>query len=136
MGTLSQLAPTAVEDDEIVFRLSDTEHEYTDVKVWFDVELAPDGQSELGMAEVEGGWELRLALPDLDCLEYLFDVDGTLAPDPGNPDRVEGAFGPHSWLAMPGYQPPAWLDVDARARTAAPADPGRDRRRGLGAGRS
>ena len=82
MGTLSQLAPTAVEDDEIVFRLSDTEHEYTDVKVWSDVELAPDGQSELGMAEVEGGWELRLALPDLDCLEYLFDVDGTLAPIP------------------------------------------------------
>ena len=51
-------------------------------------------------------------LPDLDCLEYLFDVDGTLAPDPGNPDRVEGAFGPHSWLAMPGYHPPAWVDVD------------------------
>ena len=40
MGTVSQLA-TAVEDDEIVFRLSDSEHEYTDVKVWFDVELAP-----------------------------------------------------------------------------------------------
>ncbi len=107
MGTVSQLA-TAVEDDEIVFRLSDTEHEYADVKVWFDVELGV----ELGMGHVEGGWELRLALPDLDCLEYLFDVDGTLVPDPGNPDRVEGAFGPHSWLAMPGYQPPAWLDLD------------------------
>ena len=51
------------------------------------------------MLEVEDGWELRLDLPDLDCLEYLFDVDGTLASDPGNPDRVEGAFGPHSWLA-------------------------------------
>ena len=71
------------------------------------------GRVELAMTEVQGGWELRLALPDLDCLEYLFDVDGTLAPDPGNPDRVEGAFGPHSWLAMPGYQRPAWLDVDA-----------------------
>ena len=111
MGTVSQLA-TAVEDDEVVFRLSDTEHAYDDVKVWFDVELAPDRQSELGMAHVEGGWELRLAVPDLDCLEYLFDVDGSLVPDPGNPDRVEGAFGPHSWLAMPGYQPPAWLDID------------------------
>ena len=112
MGTISQLG-TAIEDDEIVFRLSDTEHEYTDVKVWSDVGLAPDGQSELAMAEVEGGWELRLGLPDLDCLEYLFDVDGTLAPDPGNPDQVEGAFGPHSWLAMPGYQPPAWLDLES-----------------------
>ena len=111
MGTVSQLA-TAVEDDEIVFRLSDTGHEHTAVKVWCDVDLAPDGPSELAMAEVEGGWELRLGLPDLDCLEYLFDVDGTLAPDPGNPDRVEGAFGPHSWLAMPGYRPPAWLGLD------------------------
>ena len=111
MGTISQLA-SAVEDDEVVFRLSDTEHEHTDVKVWSDVDLAPAGQSGLAMTEVEGGWELRLGLPDLDCLEYLFDVDGTLAPDPGNPDRVEGAFGPHSWLAMPGYRPPAWVDVD------------------------
>ena len=112
MGTVAQLA-SAVEDAELVFRLSDAEHEHTDVKVWFDVELAPERQSELGMVQVEGGWELRLGLPDLDCLEYLFDVDGTLVPDPGNPDRVEGAFGPHSWLAMPGYRPPAWLDVDA-----------------------
>jgi enterochelin esterase-like enzyme len=111
-SSTSVLAPTSVEDDQVVFRLSDTEHEHDDVKVWFDVDLAPDRQSELGMAEVEGGWELRLGLPDLDCLEYLFDVDGTLVPDPGNPDRVEGAFGPHSWLAMPGYRPPSWLDVD------------------------
>jgi enterochelin esterase family protein len=116
MGTVSQLA-TAVEDDEIVFRLGDSEHEHTDVKVWFDVDLAPDTQSELGMAEVQGGWELRLGLPDLDCLEYLFEVDGTLVPDTGNPDRVEGAFGPHSWLAMPGYEPPAWLHADAAPGT-------------------
>ena len=65
------------------------------------------------MAEVKAAGELRLKLPDLDCLEYLFDVDGTLVPDPGNPDRVEGAFGPHSWLALPGYRPPGWLDAEA-----------------------
>src|SRR6478735_2634503 len=109
MGTASGIAPTAVEGDEIVFRLSDHEHQHGEVKVWFDVELGV----ELGMAEVEGGWELRLAMPDLDCLEYLFDVDGVMAPDPGNPDQVEGAFGPHSWLALPGYRPPAWLDEPA-----------------------
>jgi enterochelin esterase-like enzyme len=113
MGTVSQLAPTAVEDDWIVFRLSDPDHELAEVKVWSDVELAPEQQSDLRMAAVEGGWELRLGLPDLDCLEYLFDADGTMAPDPGNPDRVEGAFGPHSWLAMPGYEAPSWLDLSA-----------------------
>src|SRR4051794_36798694 len=109
MGTVSSLAPTAVEDGEIVFRLGDPGRVHGEVRVWCDFELGV----ELEMTEVEGGWELRLGLPDLDCLEYLFDVDGTLAPDPGNPDRVEGPFGPHSWLAMPGYQPPAWLTLDA-----------------------
>lgn len=109
VGTLSELA-SAVEDDEIVFRLSDPTHEHDEVRVWCDLELGV----ELVMTEVDGGWELRLPLPDLDCLEYLFDVDGELSPDPGNPQLVEGAFGPHSWLGLPGYQPPAWLDSPAR----------------------
>src|SRR4051812_49074076 len=114
MGTVSELA-TAIEDDEIAFRLGDPDHRYVEVKVWCDLELAPDGQSELDMAEVEGGWELRLPTPDLDCLEYLFDVDGSMTPDPGNPELVEGAFGPHSWLGLPGYEQPAWLDEPARS---------------------
>src|SRR3954462_12457258 len=111
MGTVSELA-TTVEDDEIVFRLSDPEHEHDEVKVWGDLQLGV----ELGLAEGDGGWELRLPMPDLDCLEYLFDVDGDLAPDPGNPELVEGAFGPHSWLGMPGYEQPAWLDEPALPR--------------------
>jgi enterochelin esterase-like enzyme len=111
MGKVSELAPTAVEDDVIVFRLNDPDHDHGDVRVWFDVELGV----ELGMAKVDGGWELRLDRPDLDCLEYLFDVDGAMAPDPGNPQQVEGAFGPHSWLALPGYTPPAWLEEPAVA---------------------
>jgi enterochelin esterase-like enzyme len=110
MGTLSELAPTAIEDDDLVFRFRDPRHECDAVKVWCDLELGV----ELDMAEVEGGWELRLPLPDLDCLEYLFDVDGERAPDPGNPELVEGAFGPHSWLAMPGYEPPGWLHEPER----------------------
>jgi len=107
MGTVSELA-TAVEDDQVVFRLSDPGHAFAAVRLWSDVALTPD-PGDLELARSEGGWELRLPLPDLDCLEYLFEVDGTLAPDPGNPDRVDGAFGPHSWLPMPGYEPPAWL---------------------------
>jgi enterochelin esterase family protein len=117
MGTArpatEELAPTAIEDEELVFRLNDPAHEHDAVKVWCDLELGV----ELDLVEVEGGWELRLPLPDLDCLEYLFDVDGEMSPDPGNPELVEGAFGPHSWLAMPGYESPAWLHE--------PAQPGR-----------
>jgi len=37
-----------------------------------------------------------------------------LGPDPGNPERVEGAFGPHSLLPMPGYRPPSWLGLEPR----------------------
>ena len=109
MGTVSELAPSGVEADALVFRLADPDHAHRDVKVWFDVELG----LEQAMRPVPGGWELRLPLPDLDCLEYLFDADGAMAPDPGNPDQVDGAFGPHSWLALPGYQPPGWLDERA-----------------------
>ena len=69
------------------------------------------------MATSRAAGSCGIGLPDLDCLEYLFDVDGTLVPDPGNPDQVESAFGPHSWLAMPGYQPPAWLDLDGAPGT-------------------
>jgi enterochelin esterase family protein len=112
MGTVSELAPTAIEDEEIVLRLGDPGHELERVSLWVDLVRPPQWPDDLAMQPVDGGWELRLALPDLDCLEYLFEVDGTMAPDPGNPDRVEGAFGPHSWLAMPGYRPPAWLDLD------------------------
>src|SRR3954452_20745968 len=113
-SSTAELAPSAIEGEEIVFRLKDPEHDFDGAKVWFDLELAPDGPGELAMAEVDGGWELRLPMPDLDCLEYLFDVDGTMGPDPGNTDLVEGAFGPHSWLAMPGSRQPSWLDVDPR----------------------
>jgi enterochelin esterase-like enzyme len=113
MGTGSELAPSGVEADALVFRFADPEHAHDEVKVWFDVELGV----ELAMSRVAGGWELRIPLPDLDCLEYLFDADGELAPDPGNPDQVDGAFGPHSWLALPGYRQPGWLD--------APTVPGR-----------
>jgi enterochelin esterase-like enzyme len=104
------LPPTAVEGDELVFRRADPHHELTGVRVWCDLDLGAD----LAMAEVPGGWELRLPRPDLDCLEYLLEPDGgSPEPDPGNPLRVEGAFGEHSWLPFPGYAAPAWLDGPA-----------------------
>jgi enterochelin esterase family protein len=110
MGTSAAIAPTAVEGEALAFRLSDPEHALDEVAVWLDLVRPANWPSDLAMSPAAGGWELRLPLPDLDCLEYLFECDGATVPDPGNPDRVEGAFGPHSWLALPGYAPPAWLD--------------------------
>src|SRR3954454_2941832 len=99
MGPDATLAPTAVEDDLVVFRLADPERAHQGVTVWLDVVPPAGWPDTLAMEAVEGGWELRLPVPDLDCLEYLFEAGGAMAPDPGNPDQVDGAFGPHSWLA-------------------------------------
>jgi len=109
-ATTRELAPTAVEDGAIVFRLGDPEHELVEVRVWLDLVTPANWPDDLAMDEVAGGWELRLPVPDLACLEYLFEAGGDLAPDPSNPDQVDGAFGAHSFLPMPGYRPPVWLD--------------------------
>jgi enterochelin esterase-like enzyme len=68
-----------------------------------------------------GGWILVIDRPPLSRLEYLLEFrypDGhdEMGTDPGNPRRVDGAFGPKSVLEFPEYAPPAWL--------SAPADPG------------
>ena len=118
MGTAQpatgELATTSVEDDEVVFRLADPDHEREQVTLWLDLVLPAQWPKDLAMTAVDGGWELRLPFPDLDCLEYMFDAGGGLGLDPGNPDQVDGAFGPHSFLAMPGYEPPAWLEAEGR----------------------
>lgn len=101
---------TAVEDDEIVFRLADPAA--PSVSLWSDLNLV-DKQ----LAKVEGGWELRIPHPPVDRIEYLFDVAGQLTVDLGNPRVVPGAFGDHSWLPLPAYVEPAWL-----TREHAPGD--------------
>lgn len=104
-----------VTDTEVCFRLADPEHDLTDVWLWHDVDL-PDLGHEL--AAVPGGWELRWPRPPVDRIEYQFTASHPVLGDhraflidPRNPLRVEGAFGAHSWLALPGYRPPAWLDL-------------------------
>ena len=116
-------------------RYADPEHHAEQVSVWAHLRLG-----DTTMARVEGGWEVRLSDLPVDRLEYLLDVDGRLRPDPGNPHVVPGPFGDHSWVALPGYREPAWLEPRAGAGRAGAADPlahgGRaDRRRDLVAGR-
>lgn len=104
---------TTVEDDVVVFRLPDREGEVDGVRLWSDFDLG-DTDFTPGAA----GWELRMPigkLPPVARLEYLFEVTrdeetGSVL-DPGNPLRVGGAFGAHSWISL-GYRPPAWLAVE------------------------
>lgn len=105
---------SAVEGAEVVFRLPDPEHALAGVHLWQDLGIADD---KLDFDRVGDGWELRLARPSVHRLEYLFEVrDGAGAVssrlDPTNPLVVGGAFGAHSWLKLPGYVAPDWVDIE------------------------
>lgn len=95
---------TVLDGDTVVVRYADPAHAADSVRLWSEVEVA-----DPALVAVDGGWELRLTDLPVDRLEYLLDVDGSLALDPANPRSVGGAFGDHSWIALPSYQPPAWL---------------------------
>lgn len=102
---------STVTPEAVVFRMPDPDHTMIAVSLWSDVEL-PDVGVPFG--RVPEGWELRIPLPRLARIEYLLELRGTgggitRVLDPGNPLRVPGAFGEHSWLPMPGYHAPSWL---------------------------
>jgi enterochelin esterase family protein len=96
---------TEVEGNDVVVRYDDPEHAATHVGVWAHVRLR-----DVSMARVPGGWEVRLTDLPVDRLEYLLDIDGEMRPDPSNPRLTPGPFGDHSWIALPGYREPEWLD--------------------------
>ncbi|WP_432944984.1 alpha/beta hydrolase [Kribbella sp. CA-253562] len=101
---------SAVEGAEVVFRLADPEHTLPGVRLWEELGLAAE---QLEFKPVEYGWELRLPRPSVHRMEYLFDVaDEGMRTDPTNPRVVGGAFGEHSWLPLPGYVEPAWIEVE------------------------
>ncbi len=105
---------SAVEGAEVAFRLDDPEHDLSAVRLW--VELGLPGES-LDFDEVAGGWELRLPRPTVHRMEYLFEVTGADGEhartiDPSNPQLVDGPFGEHSVLELPGYTAPAWAEIE------------------------
>ncbi|MGO9078857.1 MAG: alpha/beta hydrolase [Streptosporangiaceae bacterium] len=125
-GLLPRTAATA---DAVTFRLADSRP--ARARVWLDLDhhgRPPD------MVPVPGGWELRIARPPVQRLEYLFAVtypDGAEAMicDPAAP-RAAGPFGDHSVLTFPGYREPGWLAAPAVAGSVsehearAPGPPG------------
>jgi enterochelin esterase-like enzyme len=110
VDTVEQVAATTVQADRIVFRYPDPHGVVEGVRLWTDLDL--DLGEDPDLTRTGTGWELSVPLPRLDCLEYLFDVAGEgMVTDPGNPQVKDGAFGPHSFLALPGYREPRWLDL-------------------------
>jgi enterochelin esterase family protein len=106
---------SGAEGNELVFRYADPEGELTSLRLWQDIGVPGD---QLDFSRVDGGWELRLPRPSVHRLEYK--LEGVLGSgehwsglDPTNPNVVGGAFGDKSWLALPGYQVPAWTEVES-----------------------
>jgi enterochelin esterase-like enzyme len=106
-------SPT-VEVSAVVFELADRRRRLAGVRLVEEI-----GQpGPLDFARVTGAWRLSLPLPEVDRMEYLFEVRDhnghrTTITDPGNPRLAPGAFGEKSVLEFAGYQPPQWLQAEA-----------------------
>src|SRR5215218_9725032 len=95
-----------VSPDRVLFRLQD--HGFTSVRLQQELERPRSGP---GFARGDGHWELEYRRPQVDRMEYRFEVDGDSICDPENPRRAPGAFGDKSVVEFPGYAPPAWLEA-------------------------
>ena len=109
------MSPVRIRDDQILFRLSDPERRYATVHLAADLGIAGNGTGKR-FRRSGRGWSLAVPRTDLDRIEYQFEVrhmDGgrEWLCDPGNPDRVGGAFGDKSVAVTPGYAEPAWLEA-------------------------
>lgn len=97
-------------DRSATFELVDRPRRLTGVRLVQEIGLA----SRLDFARIRDAWRLRVGLPNVQRMEYLFEIrdhrgDRTTIPDPANPRRAPGAFGEKSVLELDGYTRPAWL---------------------------
>ena len=103
----------SVDGDTVAFRYPDPDRRLLGVRLQQDVRLPGD---RLEFVRSQDDWVLTVPRPDVDRMEYAFELrhaDGgsQWVTDPGNPERVRGAFGDKSVLLMPEYVPPAWTSA-------------------------
>jgi enterochelin esterase family protein len=99
-----------VDGDTLAFRCPDPGRRLRGVRLQQDVRLPGD---RLEFVRSQDDWVLTVPRPDVDRMEYAFELqhrDGgsEWVTDPGNPERVRGAFGDKSVLLMPEYAAPTW----------------------------
>lgn len=100
--------------ETLTFRMPDAERRLRGVRLQQDVRLPGE---LLGFERDGDSWVLTVPRPDVDRMEYSFEVQlegggSEWICDPGNPLRVGGAFGDKSVLELPGYHAPTWLDAE------------------------
>lgn len=111
MPTSAVATGPEVTETTVTFRFSDPDHALSGVRLSQDVRVPGD---RLGFARDDDGWTLQLSRPDVDRMEYLFELrhpDGGTEHvlDAANPVRSRGAFGDKSVVQFPGYEQPDWL---------------------------
>jgi enterochelin esterase-like enzyme len=101
-----------VDDAGVTFHLADPSGRLSGVRLEQELGL----NTGLDFTRHAGVWNLTLARPPVDRMEYLLEIvdhNGNHATitDPINPLRAGGAFGEKSVLRFPGYTEPTWLSV-------------------------
>ena len=101
-------------DETLTFCLPDPDKQLRGVRLQQDVRLPGE---LLGFTRDGDDWVLTVPRPDVDRMEYSFELQhagggSEWVCDPGNPLRVGGAFGDKSVLELSGYVAPAWLTAD------------------------
>jgi enterochelin esterase-like enzyme len=105
-------AGPAVDVDGVTFSLRDPSGRIRAVRLEQELGLSAD----LDFVRWAGVWTLRLARPDVDRMEYKFEIADhrgkrATITDPANPLRAGGAFGDKSVVQFPGYREPYWLTL-------------------------
>lgn len=110
---VSEAAGSLLDPSGVTFQLPDRAHRLSGVRVLQNAGMIGD----LDLEWRRGQWQLTVTAPDVDRIEYLFEIvlDGRreTITDPGNPHRVDGAFGQKSVIWLPSYEEPSWLRSSA-----------------------
>lgn len=102
-----------VHEDAVLFRLLDEDEALSAVRLSQEIQRPRLGPGFL-FDRATKIWSLRFPRPDADRMEYLLvlshkDGGEEWIPDPANPARAPGPFGPKSVIEFPGYSPPHWV---------------------------
>jgi enterochelin esterase family protein len=108
-----------IDTSGVTFQLPDPHRRLRSVRL-FDQVGVPGEQRDFGYRR--GAWQLVLARPEVDRMEYLLELEHPnggreTITDPANPLRVPGAFGDKSVIEFPEYVRPSWLDIDPAPST-------------------
>ncbi|MEP6762308.1 MAG: alpha/beta hydrolase-fold protein [Sporichthyaceae bacterium] len=117
-----------VTDSTVTFRFADLDRALTGVRLSQDVRI-PRDRLDFRRGD-DGDWTLQVDGPDVDRMEYSFELthsDGGTEHvlDPANDTTSPGAFGDKSVVLLPGYEPPDWLGVEGAGDVRGLAFPAR-----------